>query len=87
MLGLLRWHHCHNDRMEAPALSRARKSASAERLLLACDLWTTGVELQRQRFRRMHPNASDDTIGELISRWLQERPGAQKGDGPQPRST
>ena len=63
------------------------KSASGERLLVACDLWTTGVELQRQRFRRMHPGAPDEAISELIRRWLQERPGAQKGDGPQPRST
>jgi hypothetical protein len=61
-----------------------RKQVVAERLRTACDLWTAGVELQRQRFRRIHPGASDEVIHGLVSRWLRDRPGAERGDGPQP---
>jgi len=61
--------------------------AVSDRLRTACDLWTTGVELQRQRLRRTHPGASQTDIDDLVNRWLRDRPGAERGDGPQPRST
>lgn len=56
-----------------------------ERLYIAVDLWATGVALKRETIRRRHPDASDDQIEILLNRWLQERPGAENGDGP-PRS-
>ena len=55
-----------------------------ERFNLAVDCWTTGLALQRQRLVRMHPHASVCEIEMLLNRWLQERPGAQGGDGPDP---
>jgi hypothetical protein len=51
-------------------------------LYAAVDLWATGVALQRQTIRRRYPDASDEEIDTLLNHWLQERPGAQSGDGP-----
>jgi hypothetical protein len=53
-----------------------------ERLYTAVDLWATGVAVKRETIRRRHPNASDEEIEVLLNRWLQERPGAESGDGP-----
>ena len=55
-----------------------------ERFHTALSLWETGVILQRQRLRRAHPTASAKEIETLVNRWLQERPGAEMGDGPAP---
>ena len=52
------------------------------RLHTAIDLWATGIALQRQTIRRRHPAASDPEIEALLNHWLQERPGAETGDGP-----
>jgi hypothetical protein len=57
-----------------------------ERLLTAADLWAAGVALRRQAIRRRHPHASDHEIDSMLSQWLLERPGAEKGDGPQPEA-
>lgn len=56
----------------------------AERFRTAVDLWHTGVALQRQRLRREHPTDSPEKIERRVNEWLQERPGAQTGDGPAP---
>jgi hypothetical protein len=53
-----------------------------ERLHTAVDLWATGVALQRQTIRRLHPDASEEDVEALLNRWLHERPGAETGDGP-----
>lgn len=49
----------------------------------AIDLWETAVQLRRQSLRREHPAASDDQIDQLLNQWLNHRPGAERGDGPQ----
>jgi hypothetical protein len=54
------------------------------RLHTAMDLWATGVAIQRQSIRRRNPEASDVQIEALLGRWLQDRPGAEMGDGPRP---
>jgi Rv0078B-related antitoxin len=61
-----------------------REDRLVERLHTAFDLWATGVALQRQTIRRSHPEASDAEVEVLLTRWLQHRPGAEMGDGPQP---
>lgn len=48
------------------------------------DLWDTAMQLRRQSLRRENPAASDDQIERLLNRWLAHRPGAERGDGPQP---
>lgn len=53
-----------------------------ERLYTAVDLWATGVALQRQAIRRRNPDVSNEEIEVLLNRWLQQRPGAETGDGP-----
>lgn len=50
----------------------------------ALDLWETAVQLRRQSLRREHPDAADAQIEQLLNRWLAQRPGAERGDGPQP---
>lgn len=58
----------------------------AERLGVAADLWEAGVAIRRQSIRREHPQASDTVVSRLVGEWLQQRPGAEAGDGPQPES-
>ena len=55
-----------------------------ERFLTTVDLWATGLTLQRQAIRRNRPEASDEEVDALLNAWLQERPGAEWGDGAKP---
>lgn len=55
-----------------------------ERFHTTIDLWATGVTLRRQAIRRNQPQASVEEVDALLNQWLQERPGAEMGDGPQP---
>lgn len=66
------------DRVSGPPSSNA-----AEHFRLALDLWETGIVLQRQRLRRLHPDARADEIERRLNEWLQERPGAAHGDSTQ----
>lgn len=54
---------------------------SAERLRQALDLYPVGVELQRQRLRRAHPDESDAEIEARLLAWrLREgEPGDAEG--------
>jgi len=54
----------------------------AERFRIALDLFETGLRLRREALRRSNPDASEAQIDDLLTRWLQERPGAEAGDGP-----
>ena len=58
-----------------------------ERFQTTLDLWATGVALKRQSLRRGHPDLPDEHIERLLNRWLAERPGAERGDGPPPASS
>ncbi|MBL8137212.1 MAG: hypothetical protein JNL48_11370 [Acidobacteria bacterium] len=58
----------------------------AERLMVAADLWEAGVAIRRQSIRREHPHASEADVSRVVGEWLQRRPGAEAGDGPQQRS-
>ncbi len=55
-----------------------------ERFRTAVDLWATGLTLRRQAIRRNRPTASDAEVNALVWAWLQERPGAECGDGARP---
>ena len=46
------------------------------------DLFSTGVELMRQKLRRDQPHASQSEIDRQLAEWLRERPGAEYGDSP-----
>ncbi len=52
----------------------------AESLRQALDLFTTGVDIMRQNFRRATPDASPDDIERRLTAWLRTRPGAEAGD-------
>lgn len=44
------------------------------------DLFAAGEEIMRQNLRRRAPGASDDEIEQALVAWLQDRPGAPRGD-------
>ncbi len=53
----------------------------ARRLRLALDLFEFGTDMMRQNLRRETPDATEDEIQARLIAWLQERPGAELGDG------
>lgn len=54
------------------------------RMELAFDLYEFSDQLMRQNLRRRHPEADEAEIERRFVEWLQTRPGAEHGDGPQP---
>lgn len=58
--------------------------SNATRLATAFALHDAGVDLMRNNLRRRHPQADEAEIQRRLDHWLQHRPGAQHGDGPQP---
>lgn len=61
-------------------MSEAEKAQAAERLRVALDLFAAGEDLMRQNLRRRHPQEDEAAIEARLCRWLQERPGAERGD-------
>ena len=62
-------------------------SALSERFKTAVDLWATAVAMRRHAIRRAEPGLSEVELERRLGRWLQERPGAEWGDGPQPEQS
>jgi hypothetical protein len=52
----------------------------ADRLRLALDMYELGENMQRARFRREQPAATDAEIDSAITLWLSTRPDAPFGD-------
>lgn len=65
--------------MEAEATTT--HETAAQRLRIALDLFEFGVDMMRQKLRREAPDATEDEIQTRLVAWLQERPGAEFGDG------
>lgn len=61
--------------------------AMAQRFAQACDMADFGIDLQAQRLRRIHLDASEVEIGQLLQDWLLHHPGAEFGDAPGPLVT
>lgn len=55
---------------------------TADRLRVALELADAGITLIRQNLRRAHPAGSDDELDQLLSDWIERRPGALEGDCP-----
>lgn len=51
-----------------------------ERLRIACEMHDLGVAMMRQNLKRSHPEASQEQIEEMLTRWLHTRPGPELGD-------
>jgi hypothetical protein len=47
---------------------------------VACELAEMGAHMVEARFRREHPEASDDDVAAHVRAWWLERPGAPDGD-------
>lgn len=58
-----------------------------QRMRQAFDLYEFSDQLMRQNLRRRHPDADEEEIERRFVEWLQTRPGAEQGDGPQPGET
>lgn len=59
----------------------APHETSAERLRIALDLFEFGTDMMQQKLRREDPDATEGEIQARLMAWLQERPGAEFGDG------
>ena len=57
------------------------------RMERAFDLYEFSDQLMRQNLHRRFPEADEAEIERRFVGWLQRRPGAEHGDGPQPSST
>ncbi len=55
-------------------------STPAQRLRMSLAMYEDGLAIEREKLRRQHPDADDETIGRLLAAWLQHRPGALLGD-------
>jgi hypothetical protein len=53
----------------------------AEKLRVSLALSEDGFALKRQQLRRRFPEADEAEIDRLFRAWLQDRPGAEYGDG------
>lgn len=49
-------------------------------LALALELSEAGILMREQRYRREHPDATDEAVESFMRGWIQERPGAPFGD-------
>ncbi len=67
--------------MSHPDLKSTPMHPSAERLHLALDLFDAGVDLQRQRLRRAHPNESAEEIEARVRSWLLQEGEPGDADG------
>ena len=52
----------------------------AQKLRVAMDLCESGMDMQRERLRRLHPEADDAEIQDRLVAWLRARPAAEDGD-------
>jgi hypothetical protein len=59
----------------------AARERLAEKLRIALALSEDGFKMKRQQLRRRFPEADEAEIDRLFRAWLQERPGAEYGDG------
>jgi Rv0078B-related antitoxin len=55
-------------------------TGAGDRLRTALELFEFGVAMQRQRFRRERPAASDAEIDDLLRSWMLTPSGAATGD-------
>ena len=53
----------------------------AENLRVSLALSEDGFAMKRQQFRRRFPEADEVEIDRMFRAWLQDRPGAEYGDG------
>lgn len=54
--------------------SKPADSRGEENLLLALDMFSTGITLMRERLERENPELSPEAISELITSYLAKRP-------------
>lgn len=69
------------DRLRALIDGPIPVSSPAERMAATADLFEFACDIRRGKLRREHPDQSPEQIEQLIDAWLQERPGAELGDG------
>lgn len=56
--------------------------ATTSGLATAFELADLGARMVETRFRRDHPNATDDEVAARVSEWWHDRSGAPDGDCP-----
>jgi hypothetical protein len=61
------------DPLRRDDLERARRLAPAEKLVLAVELMSVGIELRRAGVRARRPTATEAEIEEELRRWMDKR--------------
>jgi hypothetical protein len=61
--------------------NQAARDRLAHKLRVSLALSEDGFNLKRQQLRRRFPEADEAEIDRRFRAWLQERPGAEDGDG------
>jgi hypothetical protein len=62
-------------------MSSTERLSARERFRLAMDLFDLTERMLRRKLRRKHPGATEAEIEAMVARWLEQRPGAELGDG------
>lgn len=60
------------------------ENLESSRFRTAMDLFAAGEAMMRLKLARDNPTLAADEIEELLTRWLRQRPGAERGDCPGP---
>lgn len=53
---------------------------AAARLRMAFEMAEMGARMVEAKYRREHPDATDEAVADHIARWWGDRPGAPHGD-------
>ncbi|MEZ4296292.1 MAG: hypothetical protein R3B70_15080 [Polyangiaceae bacterium] len=61
-------------------MARTDPLTPTERLHAAFELYELGEDLLRQRYRREHPDMTEEAIEASVRAWRLRRPGAEHGD-------
>ncbi len=62
------------------------REAASERLRIALELHEAGVDMQRCRYRRQHPGATEEEVERLLRDWLAMAPSGARYRDYVPRS-
>jgi hypothetical protein len=62
-------------------MDEAARKELATKLRFSLAMSEDGFAMKRQQLRRRNPEADDAEIERLFRLWLQDRPGAELGDG------
>ena len=61
-----------------------KENLVSSRFRTAMDLFAAGEGMMRLKLARDNPTLTADEVEKLLTKWLRQRPGAERGDCPGP---